>query len=190
MTTVVFVRHAHAISSPDLPQKDWPLSPKGEGQARDLVPTLAALGVNALVSSPYARSIETLRPYAESVGLPTAIDKDLRERALTGGWLADQAAVEAVVRRMFADPDYAQAGGESARVCVARLEAAVARAVAAHPGAVIAIGSHGGILSHLMAAHHRQAPFEFWRAMRNPHVFVFDYAAEPRWIGERTLERA
>ena len=187
MTTVVFVRHAQSAPSPDLPEPAFPLSEKGRQQARDLAPVLAELGVTALASSPFVRAVDTLRPFAEASGLPIAIDDDLRERNLSAGWLPDTAAVEAAVRRMFAEPSFALPGGESALDCIARFEAAVARVVAANPGETIAIAAHGGVLSHLIAPHQEGPPFDFWRGMRNPHLFVFDYSAQPRWVGERTL---
>ena len=188
MTTVVFVRHAHSAPSADLPEAAFPLSEKGRGQARALAPVPASLGVSALASSPFVRAVETLRPFAERAALPVVIDEDLRERKLTDGWLPDVEAVEAAVRRMFAEPAFAFPGGESALACIARFEAAVGRIVAAHPGQAIAVASHGGILSHFMGRHHQGPPFDFWRGMRNPHLFLFDYAGKPRWIGEQTLD--
>ena len=188
MTTVVFVRHAQSAPSAELPEADWPLSEKGQAQAQALVPVLGALGVDALVSSPFLRTRETLRPFAETSGLSLRVDEDLRERKLTGGWLPDIAAVEAAVRRMFAEPAFAFPGGESALACIARFEKAVGRVVAAHPDRVVAVASHGGVLSHFMAGHHGGPPFDFWRAMLTPHIFVFDCSGPPRWIGEQTLE--
>lgn len=188
MTTVVFVRHAQSAPSPDLPEEEWPLSDKGRRQAEALVPVLRELGVSALASSPFVRAIDTLQPFAEATGLPLAIDEGLRERRLTDAWLPDVAAVEAAVRRMFADLSFAHPGGESGHACLARFEAAVGRVVEAHPGAVIAIGTHGGVLGHLMHGRHTEPAVEFWRAIKNPHLFIFDYAGEPRWIGERTLD--
>lgn len=188
MTTLVLVRHAQSAPDPSLPERDWPLSELGRRQAAELAPALRALGVDALASSPYIRAVDTLRPYADAVGLPIAVDEDLRERAL-GGWLAELADVEAAIRRMHADLDFCLEGGESGRACIARFDAGLARVVAANPGRTIAVGSHGGVLGHLLARH---APLEgdFWRRIRNPHIFVFDARAELRWTDERTLDGA
>ncbi len=187
MTRVIFVRHCQSAPSPGVPQEFWPLTEKGRGQAQDLVPILAELGVTALASSPYLRTIETLRPFADATGLTIHIDEDLRERSF-GGWIEDVEAINEAVRRMHADPSYALEGGESAQVCLARFQAGIERAVRAHPHGTLAIGSHGGILSHLLARHPGGFTGEFWRRIRNPHLFLFDYAPGPRWIGERTLD--
>jgi 2,3-bisphosphoglycerate-dependent phosphoglycerate mutase len=188
MTTLVLVRHAQSAVSPDIPNRDWPLSEKGVGQAASLAPVLAELGVDAVASSPYLRAVETLRPYAEAAGLAIATDEDLREREL-GGWLEDPAEVEEAIRRMHADPDWRLTDdGETGRECVARFQAALERVVAAHPGRTIAVGSHGGVLGHLIARHRNGLPDRFWNMIRNPHVFIFDAGAELRWRDERTFD--
>ena len=189
MTTLILVRHAQSAPSPDLPERDFPLSELGFRQAMELAPVLAELGVDALASSPYLRAVETLRPFAEQAGLPIATDEDLRERRLAGAWtdLATAEEAQAAIRRMHADLDFCLEGGETGRACIARFDAALARIVAANPGRTVAVGSHGGVLGHLLARH---APLEgdFWRRIRNPHIFVFDAVAELRWTGERTLD--
>src|ERR1700760_4470369 len=157
MTTLILVRHAQSAPDPALAERDWPLSEKGCQQAADLAPVLTELGVDALASSPFIRAIDTLRPYAEQVGLTIAIDEDLRERAL-GGWMPDIADVEAAVRRMHADLDFKLEGGETGRAGTAGVDAALARVVAANPGRTIAVGSHGGVLGHLLARHKSDLP--------------------------------
>jgi 2,3-bisphosphoglycerate-dependent phosphoglycerate mutase len=187
VTTLILVRHAQSAPDPALPERDWPLSGKGQQQAADLAPALAELGVDALASSPYLRAIETLRPYADRAELRVSVDEDLRERAL-GGWIENPADVEEAVRRMHADLDFQLEGGESGRACLARVEAALARVVAAHPGRTIAVGSHGGVLSHLIARQGIALPDAFWKRIRNPHLFIFDVGDEMRWVGERTFD--
>ena len=187
MTTLILVRHAQSAPSPGMPEAEFPLSELGRQQARDLVPVLRELGVDALASSPYQRAIDTLTPYAEAAGLAIAVDHDLREKSL-GGWIDDPAEVERAVRRMHADLDFQLPGGESGRALNARVDAAIARAVAANPGRTVAVGSHGGVLGHLLSRHFTDLPHDFWRRIRNPHLFIFAAEAPLRWIGERTLE--
>ena len=186
MTTLILVRHAQSAPRPDLPEAEFPLSDLGRQQAKDLVPILRELGVDALASSPYQRAVDTLRPYAEAAGLGIAIDDDLREKSL-GGWIEDPDEVEEAVRRMHADLDFQLPGGESGRALNARVDAALARVVAANPGRSVAVGSHGGVLGHLLSRHLSDLPDDFWRRIRNPHLFIFDASESLRWLGERTL---
>jgi 2,3-bisphosphoglycerate-dependent phosphoglycerate mutase len=186
VTTLILVRHAQSAPDPALPNRDWPLSELGRQQAADLAPVLKALGVDVLASSPFVRAVETLRPYADAAGLSIEVDEDLRERAL-GGWLATTEEAEEAIRRMHADLDFALEGGETGRACLARFEAALARVVAANPGRTIAAAAHGGVIGHLLAS---QAPLEgeFWRRIRNPHIFVFDARGPLKWVSERAFD--
>ena len=186
MTTLILVRHAQSAPDRSLPERDWPLSELGRRQAADLAPALAELGVDVLASSPFARAVATLQPYADAAGLPIATDEDLRERAL-GGWLETTEEVEAAIRNMHADLDFQLEGGETGRACLARFQAALGRLVAAHPGRTIAVGSHGGVIGHMLASCH-PLEGEFWRRIRNPHLFVFDAGGPLRWTGERAFD--
>ena len=189
MTRIVFVRHAESAPSSHLPERAWPLSDLGRRQASELAAMLAELGVEALASSPHQRAIETLQPYAGQAGLAIAVDEGLRERSL-GGWIADPAEVEEAVRRMHADLSYRREGGESGHACLARFDDAVGRVVETNQGRCVAIGSHGGVLSHFLARADAGLPPDFWRRIRNPHIFIFDVTGKPRWEGERTLDGA
>ncbi len=189
MTTLVLVRHCQSAPDHAIPERDWPLSEKGRGQAIELAPALADLGVDALASSPYVRAVETLQPFAEQAGLSIAVDEDLRERNL-GGWIEKLEDVEAAVRRMLADPDFHLEGGESGRACLARFQAALGRVVAANPGRTIAVGSHGGILAHLLTHLDTGLAEGFWSRIKNPHILVFDARDGLTWVGERTLAGA
>jgi 2,3-bisphosphoglycerate-dependent phosphoglycerate mutase len=188
MTTLILVRHAESAPSPDLPEAAYPLSARGREQARRLAPVLAELGVDALASSPYLRALDTLRPYAEQARLEIGVDDDLRERQLGRSWISDHEAAHEAVRRMHADLDFQLEGGESGRACVRRFEAALVRVVASHPGRTIAVGSHGGVLGHLIARQGVALPDGFWRRIRNPHLFMFDAADGLRWVDERTFD--
>jgi 2,3-bisphosphoglycerate-dependent phosphoglycerate mutase len=187
VTRLILVRHAQSAPAAHLAERDFPLSDLGRRQARELAPVLAELGVDALASSPYIRAVDTLRPYAEATGLAIALDEGLREKSL-GGWIEDPAEVEAAVRRMHADLDFRLEGGESGRTCLTRFEAALARVAAANPGRTIAVGSHGGVLGHLLARHDPSLAGDWWRRIRNPHLFVFDARGAPAWLSERTLD--
>jgi 2,3-bisphosphoglycerate-dependent phosphoglycerate mutase len=187
-TTLILVRHAESAPSPELPEAAFPLSALGREQARALAPVLAELGVDALASSPYRRALDTLAPFAEASGLAIAVDDDLRERKLGLSWLADREAANEAVRNMHADLDFRLQGGESGRACLSRFEAALARVVAANRGRTIAVGSHGGVLGHLISRQGQPLPDAFWKWIRNPHLFIFDAGADLRWVDERTFD--
>jgi broad specificity phosphatase PhoE len=70
-TTVIFVRHAEKMATP---ADDPGLSPAGERRVaeltRQLVDADVVAGIDAVYSTPYRRTEETVRPVAEALGLP------------------------------------------------------------------------------------------------------------------------
>ena len=69
-TTVIFVRHAEKAT---LPEGDPGLSPAGERRVaeltRQLVDADVVAGIDAVYSTPFRRTEETVRPIAEALGL-------------------------------------------------------------------------------------------------------------------------
>lgn len=76
-----FVRHAKAGSRHEFKGDDRlrPLSQNGKRQARALSDRLVAAEVTTLLSSPYLRCIQTLRPTAKIIGVSVEIDERLAE---------------------------------------------------------------------------------------------------------------
>ncbi|MGH7130170.1 MAG: SixA phosphatase family protein [Planctomycetaceae bacterium] len=70
-TTLIFVRHAEKEAQPE---DDPGLSPAGRRRAaelaRQLVEADVVAGVDAIYSTPYRRTLETVRPLAEALDLP------------------------------------------------------------------------------------------------------------------------
>ncbi|GAA1998269.1 NUDIX hydrolase [Catenulispora subtropica] len=80
---VLLLRHGEA-----LPRKRWdgteperPLTERGREEAEALVPALAAYGDAALVSSPFARCLETVLPASRAFGVEIETERALAEDA-------------------------------------------------------------------------------------------------------------
>lgn len=167
-TTLYFIRHAQAQPLPHQTEEEWALSERGEAQAAALAPVLATLGIDHLYTSPFRRSCDTLRPFADATGLPLTRHEGLRERCLTTGWIGD---FREVWQKSWADFSYALAGGESSLVCRHRVVDAVNEIVRRHPGGTIALGSHGfaiGLFLTTLDPHFGVAQAS---AMRTPDLF-------------------
>jgi 8-oxo-dGTP diphosphatase len=81
--TLLLIRHAHAGN-----RKDWsgddrlrPLSAKGRRQAKALVTQLEPWAPSRVLSSPYRRCIETVKPLADELGLKVETVEELAEGA-------------------------------------------------------------------------------------------------------------
>jgi len=84
--TSVIIRHAAAGDREHWDGDDFhrPLNARGRRQAAELVELLRPLGVRRVLSSPYVRCIETVRPLAASLELSVEQDDRLAEGAAPG----------------------------------------------------------------------------------------------------------
>jgi 8-oxo-dGTP diphosphatase len=82
---ILVVRHAKAGDRQAWTQPDHlrPLTAKGLAQADALVETLAGFAIARVLTSPYARCVETVAPLAATRGLPAEACDDLAEGAGT-----------------------------------------------------------------------------------------------------------
>jgi 2,3-bisphosphoglycerate-dependent phosphoglycerate mutase len=181
ITRIVLVRHARSAPDRDRPEPEWPLSDEGRRQADALVPVLSAAGVNRLASSPYVRAIETLRPFAAASGQEIEIHPDLRERRLTSDWIED---LEPELARMHADLAYGWPDGETGTEAAARMSAVLHKIARQRPGDCVAAATHGAVTCHLLRSLGGGLDEDYWRRVRNPHVFEFDVGDAIAWIGE------
>lgn len=177
-TTVFLLRHAESTVDPDLPESDWPLSEAGFQQARELCTTLASLGIEHVVSSPFVRAVDTVRPFCKAAGVDLQIDRGLRERRLSGRWIRD---FEGILRKTWEDFELALPGGESSRECQERIVNCVSRLASARRGRVLLVSSHGNAIGLFLNALDHAFGWAEWRAMRNPDLFRIVFNGRPCW---------
>lgn len=169
-TELYFVRHGDALPDQDeIVLGDYDaqaLSDLGRRQASALARRMALYKPTAIYSSPVGRAAQTARASAEALGLEIHFDADLREVELgpVGGeveGVSDPAEVARVLRmRLLEIADIALTSGkwsvipgsEPSEALRGRMDAAVARIHAAHPGERVAVFSHGGAINAYFAS--------------------------------------
>jgi len=85
---LLLVRHARAGERDEWEgdDRDRPLDDRGLAQARTLVETLAPFAVEAILTSPYLRCVQTVEPLAAARGLVPELRPELgEERQATDG---------------------------------------------------------------------------------------------------------
>jgi 8-oxo-dGTP pyrophosphatase MutT (NUDIX family)/broad specificity phosphatase PhoE len=80
---LLVVRHARAVKRVDWKglEAERPLLERGHAQSRDLAPLLSCFDLRQLITSPWARCVQTLLPAAELLGLPLTEEDPLTEAA-------------------------------------------------------------------------------------------------------------
>jgi 2,3-bisphosphoglycerate-dependent phosphoglycerate mutase len=166
MMRILLVRHCE--SSGQAPEAA--LTENGEAQAGELAQRLSSLGIDHIVSSPYARARATIQPFATQAGLRVHLDDRLEERRLSPEPIDDW---REFVRSSFEDLDSRAAGGESGRETLARGWSAI-ESVLDGRHRLPALVSHGQLLGLVLHSVDPRFGFAGWEAMRNPDVFLLE----------------
>jgi 2,3-bisphosphoglycerate-dependent phosphoglycerate mutase len=135
---------------------DMPLATTGLAQAEQLAQRLAreseqGAQLHAVYSSDLLRARQTAQPFADALGLPVQLRRDLRERRYGAFQGHDNAEISEQFPSEYAhwqtrDPDFVPPGGESLRSLSERTLHALSEIANAHPGGRIACVAHGGVL--------------------------------------------
>ncbi|MDB5732094.1 MAG: histidine phosphatase family protein [Variovorax sp.] len=165
LTRLIAVRHGETAWNVDTRiqgQLDIPLNDTGLWQARRAATALAEEPVAAIYASDLARAWQTATEIAQALRLDVLPEPRLRERAFghfEGRTFAEiEAESPAEARRWRQrDPDYAPAGGESLSAFRDRITTVAAELAARHPGELVALVAHGGVMDVLYRAATGQA---------------------------------
>lgn len=146
-TTIYFIRHAE----PDYKVHDdklRPLTTEGKEDAKNLIDMFRDIPIDVMISSPFKRAHDTIRPLADYRCLEVELINEFRERKVSGGeWIED---FNSFAKNQWADFDYCLFGGESLNTVQKRNIIALNRVIQAHHGNSIIIGSHGTALSTII----------------------------------------
>ncbi len=151
-TTLLLARHGqtvwHAENRYAGAGSDVDLTPAGVLQAERLAGWVRARAVDAVVSSPVRRAVETAEPSALAAGVDVEVVDDLREVAFgvaEGRTLAELDA--GVVARFRRDPvAHPFPGAEPPGAAARRGAAALLATAARHPGATVLVVAHNTLL--------------------------------------------
>lgn len=163
MKNVYIIRHCKAEGQ----APDAPLTEEGFIQAKELAESLSDLKVDRIISSPFLRAIQTMKPFAENKKLEIEVDSRLAERVLSSTFLTDwMEKLEA----SFDDMDLKYEGGESSNEAAKRIVEVVDEMVVSGSENTVVV-AHGGIISLLLNFYDKNFGFEQWLSLHNPDVY-------------------
>ena len=136
---------------------DIGLNDTGRWQAERLGLALSGEPIAAIYASDLSRAHDTALAVSRSTGVPVRAEPGLRERCFgefEGRTFAEieLELPEQARRWRQRDPGFTPAGGESLLVLQDRVLTTVARLAARHPGELIALFGHGGVMDILYRA--------------------------------------
>lgn len=172
-TTFYFIRHAE----PNYNNHDdilRELTEKGIDSSKKLVNLFSSIAIDKFYSSPYKRSIDTIKPLADSKNKQITIIDELRERKLSEGWINN---FNEVARKQWEDFGYKLENGECLREVQQRNIKALRSILEKTSGEVtIVIGTHGTALSTIINFYHQDFKFEMFNKFK--HEFPWIVKAE------------
>jgi 2,3-bisphosphoglycerate-dependent phosphoglycerate mutase len=165
--TLYLIRHAQSHPKSSCHYSDWPLSSKGEKQAKALADLLAPLGIERIISSPFLRCMQTIGPFAKKQNIEINIEPDLRERLITLT-IADD--FQDIWRRSWEDFTFALPDCESSADAQRRFVAAVMRICDRYEDGTLAICSHGNVIGLFLNSFDPGVGIGVAEALKNPDV--------------------
>ncbi len=159
-TRIIAIRHGETAWNVDTRiqgQLDIALNTAGRWQASRLAEALKDEPITTIYASDLARAWETAQYVGRALGIEVIREEALRERgfgAFEGKTFAEIEAdlPDQSLRWRRRDPDFAPPGGESLTTLRDRVVEATGRLAARHPGELIALVAHGGVMDVLYRA--------------------------------------
>lgn len=170
MTTVYFIRHAEPNYSnhDDLTRE---LSPKGLRDRKLVSAFLADKAVDAVLSSPCKRAVDTVADFAQSKKLAITTNWDFRERKISA-WIED---FHGFCRHQWADFDYKLSDGETLREVQQRNIRALNAVLNDYKDKTVVIGSHGTALSTIIHFYDPSFGHTEFEKMLMPWIVKFSF---------------
>ena len=168
-TRIIAIRHGETTWNVDARIQghlDIPLNDTGHSQAERMALALKDSPITAIYASDLTRAWETAHYLGRALGLGVTREEGLRERGFGEFQGKTFAEIEASLpeqsqRWRQRDPEFAPPGGESLLALRCRVVETAERLAAQHPGELIALVGHGGVMDVLYRAATRldlQAP--------------------------------
>ena len=146
MTHIYFVRHAQ----PNYDNHDdfsRELSEKGLEDRKLATAFLEDKNIDVVLSSPYLRSVDTVKHFADKYGFEIKAIEDFRERKIDSIWIED---FNGFCKKQWDDFAYKLSDGESLGEVQKRNVSVLNQVLSAYEGKNIVVGSHGTALSTIV----------------------------------------
>ena len=170
-THIYMVRHAESIYIHG-EERSRGLTEKGLEYAKCVANVFADIKVDAVVSSPYRRAIQTVQYVADQKRLPIDEYENLRERLIKGPLYEEKwEVILQAIKKSFDDKDYSLHGGESTKQAQERSIPVLELLLELYAGKHVVIGTHGNMMTIMMNYYDSNYGFRFWKQTTMPDIY-------------------
>lgn len=162
MTHLYFVRHAEP-NFDNHNDRSRELSKKGLEDRKLVTKYLSDRSVDAVISSPFKRAIDTVSDFAKTYGYEIEVVDDFRERKVDSCWIEDFYGFS---KKQWEDFDFKLSDGETLRETQNRNIRAVNQILEHYNGKTVVIGSHGTALCTIINYFRRDFGFKEFERIR------------------------
>ncbi|ADK06309.1 TPA: histidine phosphatase family protein [Bacillus anthracis] len=184
-TYIYMVRHGE---SPKLDggERTRGLTEKGSLDVHKVTDILKTEGIDTFISSPYKRAVLTIEKTANLYEREILIYENLKECMFSSGdQVISDKEVYPLVQKMFSNPGYALAEGESYTDCQRRVAKVLKEILMDFQGQKIVIGTHGLVMTLMMNYFDEQYDFEFLMNTSKPDIYKMEFNEEQLMNVER-----
>ncbi|MGN5650257.1 histidine phosphatase family protein [Bacillus sp. Brlt_9] len=177
-TYIYMVRHGE---SPKLEgnERTRGLTEKGHMDARRVNDILKAERIDTFISSPYNRAMLTIEESANFYEKEIVVYENLKECMFSSeDQIISDKEVYPLVKKMFANPDFARTEGESYKDCQRRIVKVLKEILMDFQGQKIVIGTHGLVMTLMMNYFDKQYGFEFLMNTSKPDIYKMEFKEE------------
>lgn len=174
-TYIYMVRHGE---SPKLDggERTRGLTEKGSLDVHKVTDILKTEGIDTFISSPYKRALLTIEKTANLYEREILIYEKLKECMFSSGdQVISDKEVYPLVQKMFSNPGYALAEGESYADCQRRVVKVLKEILMDFQGQKIVIGTHGLVMTLMMNYFDKQYGFEFLMNTSKPDIYKMEF---------------
>ena len=160
MTRLIFIRHAESDNNVKN-EVNRPLTNFGLKSANRIPKLFLNTSIHHFYSSPYVRTIETIKPLAKQKEMDILLRPNLKERKI-GIWVDD---FFKYAQKQWNNFDYKIEQGESLREVQKRNIAEVMKIINDHKNQTIVIGTHGTALCTILNHFDRKYNFDYFQSI-------------------------
>lgn len=165
MKSIYLIRHCEASGQ----EPTAPLTEEGKQQALELAEFLTQEEIDRVITSPYTRAVESIKPFCDQERLELTLDERLTERVLSKQPLDDWLDK---LEASFTDMKQVVGEGESSQVAQDRIVTVLKELLDDDSSQGIALVSHGNLLSLLLHYVDSRFGFREWKQLSNPDVYL------------------